>query len=127
MIEKEQQCEAFIESKKCLDFILNEVEKDIDKSFICDVLYLQNSNILIFNSGYNFPLNYNENEYFFTNIMVNTNRITEIFSETKTQSESNLWVKIRNDRISASLKAHKIKSCKDLSIQNQDKLAISLN
>ncbi|XP_050062272.1 uncharacterized protein LOC126551923 [Aphis gossypii] len=125
MIEKEQQCEAFIESKKCLDFILNEVEKDMDKSFICDVLHLQNSNI-IFNSGYNFPLNCNENEYFFKNIMVNTNKITQIFNETKAQSESNLWVKIRNDRISASLKAHKIKSCKDLSIQNQNKLAISL-
>lgn len=126
MIEKEQQCEAFIESKKCLDFILNEVEKDMDKNFICDVLHLQNSNTLIFNSGYNFPLNCNENEYFFTNIMVNTNKITQIFSEKKVQSENYLWVKIRNDRISASLKAYTIKSCKDLSIKNQDKLAISL-
>jgi len=58
--------------------------------------------------------------------MVNINRITQIFNETKIQSESSLWVKIRKDRISASLKAHKIKSCRDLSIQNQDKLAISL-
>lgn len=98
----------------------------MDKNFIGDVLQLQNSNSLIFNSGYYFLLNYNENEYFFTNIMVNTKRITQIFNETKIQSESNLWVDIINDRISAGLKAHKIKSCKNLSIQNQDKLAISL-
>jgi len=57
MIEKEQQCVVFIESKKCLDLIINEIEKNIDKSFICDVLHLQNSNSLILNSDYYFPFN----------------------------------------------------------------------
>lgn len=93
MLEKERQCEAFIESKKCLDFILNEVEKDIDKSYMYNVLCLQSSNSLFINCGSYFPLKCIEYEYYYTY----TIKITEIFCETKAQSDSNLWVKIRNN------------------------------
>jgi len=37
-----------------------------------------------------------------------------------------LWHEIRNYRISASVKAHKIKSCKNLLVEYQNNLAISL-
>lgn len=126
MTEKEQQCVEIIDRKKCLYFIINEVEKDMDKSYFYDVLCLQRSNSLIFNSRCFFPLNYDENEYFFKNIIVDNGRIAQIFIETKIQPESNLWVKIRKDKILASFRAHKIKSCKNVSDQIQEKLAISL-
>lgn len=126
VIEKEQQCEVLVECRKCLEFILDEVEKDMDKSYMYDILCLQNINSKMFDSGCYFPLNYDENEYFFKSIMVDTEKITQIFNETKTQSESNLWVEIRKIRISASIKAHRIKTCKNLSILNQEKLAVSL-
>jgi len=51
----------------------------------------------------------------------------ELFNKTKDQSENSLWHKVRNCRISASVKAHKIKTCKNLSIKHQNNLAISLS
>ncbi|KAL4111922.1 hypothetical protein QTP88_015789 [Uroleucon formosanum] len=52
--------------------------------------------------------------------------LMELFNKTKDQSENSLWHEVRNYRISASVKAHKIKTCKNLSVDYQNNLARSL-
>lgn len=124
MIEEEQRCEAYIESKMCLEYIIDKVEIDINEIYITDILIKQNEFIL--NFGCFFPLNYMENEYYSKKIIVNEFELMELFNKTKDQSENSLWHEVRNYRISASVKAHKIKTCKNLSVDYQNNLARSL-
>jgi len=124
MIEKEQRCEAYIESKMCLEYIIDQVEININEIYISDILIKQNEFIL--NFGCYFPLNCMENEYYSKRIIVDKFELMELFNKTKDQSENSLWHEVRNCRISASVKAHKIKTCKNLSIEHQNNLAISL-
>lgn len=124
MIEEEQRCEAYIESKICLEYIIDQVEIDINEIYLYDIFIKQNE--LILNFGCFFPLNYMENEYYSKKIIVNERELMELFNKTKDQSENSLWHEIRNYRISASVKAHKIKSCRNLSVEHQNNLAISL-
>jgi hypothetical protein len=124
MIEEEQRYEAYTESKMCLEYIIDQVENDINKIYISDILIKQNE--LILNSGCFFPLNCMENEYYSKIIIVNECEFIELFNKTKNQSENSLWHKVRNYRISTNAKAHKIKSCKNLSIEHQNNLATSL-
>ncbi|KAL5246383.1 hypothetical protein ACI65C_013791 [Semiaphis heraclei] len=49
-----------------------------------------------------------------------------IFSQTLDQSKNVVWSEYRKLRISASMKAHKIKTLKSLTQENQNKLALSL-
>lgn len=124
MIEEEQRCEAYIESKMCLEYIIDQVEIDINEIYISDILIKQNEFILHF--GCFSPLNCMENEYYSKRIIVIEFELKELFNKTKDQSENSLWHEVRNYRISASVKAHKIKTCKNLSVEYQNNLAISL-
>lgn len=61
------------------------------------------------------------------NIYLNSKQIINIFSnEIKMQSQSIQWKYTRKNRISVSVKAHRIKTCKNLSVENQEKLAETL-
>lgn len=73
-----------------------------------------------------FPLNLIEHSYFYENIYVDENRIKLIFNQTLGQSYSQSWTQIRKMRISASSKAHKIKTLRNISEESQNKLAITL-
>lgn len=91
---------------------------DIDQFLIFDVLTKQYDFDINLKLGSYFPLNLSENEYYFKKIKVSEDEIFKLFNKTKTQSENSLWKEIRNCRISATLKGHKIKSCKNLTFEN---------
>jgi len=59
-----------------------------------------------------------KNEYYSKRIIVDKFELMELFNKTKDQSENSLWHEVRNCRISASIKAHKIKTSKNLSIEH---------
>lgn len=42
MIEEEQRCDAYIESKICLEYIIDRVEIYINKIYMSDILVKQN-------------------------------------------------------------------------------------
>ncbi|XP_022167833.1 uncharacterized protein LOC111031989 [Myzus persicae] len=128
MIEKEIQSEADIECQRCLLDLLNEVEKSVDIDFLNFILTKQNAYDIALPPmiGSYFPLNLNENKFYMNNIVVDLKQIINIFNETKMQSESSKWKEVRKNRISASVKAHKIKTCKNLSVENQERLAETL-
>jgi len=67
-----------------------------------------------------------ENESYSKRIIINEFELMELFNKTKDQSENCLWHEVRNYRISASVKSHKIKSCKNVSVEHQNNLAIFL-
>jgi len=70
-------------------------------------------------------LNEHEHNFFYKNIIVNTETIKLIFSQTLDQSKNVVWSEYRKLRILASMKAHKIKTLKSLTQENQNKLALS--
>lgn len=86
----------------------------IKKQIQLDILYY-----------YAFPLNGHEHNFFYKNIIVNTETIKLIFSQTLDQSKNVVWSEYRKLRISASMKAHKIKTLKSITQENQNKLALS--
>jgi len=73
-----------------------------------------------------FPLNSVEHIFFYTHISVNADTIKHIFNQTLDQSQNIFWLEYRKFRISASSKAHKIKTLKSTSEESKNKLAISL-
>jgi len=77
MIEEEQKCEAYIESKMCLEYIIDQIEIDINEIYISDILIKQNEFIL--NFGCFFPLNCMEYEYYSKRIIVNKFELIEFF------------------------------------------------
>ncbi|KAF0751704.1 SWIM-type domain-containing protein, partial [Aphis craccivora] len=128
MIEKEVKSEVDTECHRCLLDLLNEVEKSVDTDFLNFILTKQNSYDIALPAmiGSYFPLNFNENKFYMNNIVVDSTQIINIFNETKMQSKSKKWTEVRMNRISASIKAHKIKTCKNLSVENQEMLAETL-
>lgn len=64
--------------------------------------------------------------FYYQKILMSKISIKTVFNQTITQSNSQLWSEQRNLRISASTKAHKIKTLKDLSPIKQNKLAKAL-
>ncbi|XP_025191600.1 uncharacterized protein LOC112591885 [Melanaphis sacchari] len=129
MIEKNPpQCEIAIECQKCLEELLDEVEESITTDFMYTIVSKQYSFDINFSKkiGSYFPLNIKEHTFYMNNVVVNSQQIISINNQTKMQSESIQWKYIRQSRISASVKAHRIKICKDLSFENQEKLATSL-
>lgn len=129
MIEKgSSQCEIAIECKKCLVELLDEVEDSVSTDFMNIILPKQNSFDISLPPiiGSYFPLNRKQHKFYMNNLIVDSKQIISINNQTKMQSESMYWKYIRKCRISASLKAHRIKTCKDLSFNNQEKLAESL-
>jgi len=73
-----------------------------------------------------FPLILTEHTYFYENIYINETMIKSIFNQTLDQSLNLSWKQNRKMRISASLKAHNIKTLRNKSEECQNKLAISL-
>lgn len=73
-----------------------------------------------------FPLNSVEHILFYTHISVNADTIKQIFNQTLDQSQNIFWLEYRKFRISASSKAHKIKTLKSTSEESKNKLVISL-
>jgi len=73
-----------------------------------------------------FPLNCVEHIFFFRHIYVYANTIKQIFNQTLDQSQNIFLLEYRKFRISASSKAHKIKTLKSTSDESKNKLAISL-
>lgn len=129
MIQKEPpQCEIAIECKKCLVELLDELEESLTTDFMYTIVSKQNSFDINLSQtiGSCFPLNIKEHEFYMNNLIVDCNQIIKINNQTIMQSESVQWKYIRQSRISASVKAHRIKICKDLSFNNQEKLAKSL-
>lgn len=127
MIKEEQQYKSWVEIRKCIESILDEVEDHFDQIYMNEILTKQNECGIIFNCGSYFPLNLNDSNYYFSKIMINSSEIKNIFNKTKSQSnQCDLWNVVRNSRISASIKAHRIKSSKNLSFENQVSLAVSL-
>ncbi|KAL4084013.1 hypothetical protein QTP88_029329 [Uroleucon formosanum] len=129
MIGKEPPlCDIAIECEKCLVELLDEVEESITTDFMYFIISKQNSFDINLSQikGFYFPLNIKEHEFYMNNVVVDSKQIISINNQTKMQSESIQWKYIRQSRISASVKAHRIKICKDLSFENQEKLAKSL-
>lgn len=90
------------------------------------ILIKRNECDIILNSGAYFPLNLNDSNYYFLKIIINSGEIISFFNKTKSQSECGLWNEVRSSRLSASVKAHRIKSSKNLTFENQANLAVSL-
>lgn len=64
-----------------------------------------------------FPLNKNEDNFYFNMIVVKNEEVKFIFNSTLEQSNSNKWIEQRKVTISAT-KCHKIKICKNMSAEN---------
>lgn len=73
-----------------------------------------------------FPLIFTEHTYFYDNIYINEVMMKSIFNLSLDQSRNLFWIQNRKIRISASLKAHKIKTLSNISEECQNKLAIFL-
>lgn len=73
-----------------------------------------------------FPLNFVNPIFFYKNVYVDKARIKLIFNQTLSQSQNITWSEYRKLRISASLKAHKIKTLKNTYEESKNKLALSL-
>lgn len=69
-----------------------------------------------------FPLKLNENIFYYKYIYVDNKKRFNIFIETINQSESNYWLENRKYRISASIKAHKIRVYRNSTPNGQIKL-----
>lgn len=108
LTETERQC------KQILNSIINQVELDITYSLNTNhfSLILFNQKILFSNNTFfsKFPLNLNENNFYLTNITFLEDNLLNIYNLTLNQSSSGIWRTSRHFRISASIKAHKIKT-----------------
>jgi len=115
----------------CSNTLLNIIDT-IDEQLKIEKNAVHLSNIIrkqVHNEASNyfiFPLNCVEHIFFFTYISVNADTIKHIFNQTLNQSQNIFWLEYRKFRISASSKAHKIKTLKSISEKSKNKLAISL-
>lgn len=125
----EQRSEVDRQCSYVLNNIIDNIEQDFKYETNNDYL----SHIIIkqvqsdFSKFYSsFPLIFKEHTYYYENIYVNEMMIKSIFNQSLDQSHNLSWIKNRKMRISASLKAHKIKTLRNMSEEGQNKLAISL-
>lgn len=112
------------EISKLLSSLVDQVIEDeisnINELYLNYIL----SNQMVFNTTTDFSqLPSKLYKFYIQNIQLDTMSIKKIFNQTITQSFSELWNDQRRIRISASIKAHKIKTSKDLSPIKQNKLA----
>lgn len=115
-IETQTQVERVCEDT--MQIIINHVEESINFDFynsylnviICKQKLFKNNCFLKLEEC-NFPLDFKSSEFFFNYIHVSEEDIKYIFNKTLEQS-SNVWLENRKFRISASNKAHKIKTSK---------------
>lgn len=117
------------ECKNCVNSIINQIEFDLmvnlNKAHVSSILFKQNQHFKIQNSVV-FPLDLSNHDFYFKNICINKSKIFEIFIQTIGQSENEQWKRERKIRLSASMKAHKIKSCKNWSNDGLEQLANTL-
>jgi len=119
----ERQCKQILKS------IIDQVEKDftysLNKNHFSRILL--NQKILFINNtpSSKFPLNFNENSFYCTNIALMADNLISIYNLTMSQSSSEIWKTSRHFRISASVRAHKIKTCRNWTGIGLNKLANS--
>ncbi|XP_060864305.1 uncharacterized protein LOC132940596 [Metopolophium dirhodum] len=123
LTETERQC------KQILNSIIDQVELDFTYSLNKNhfSLILLNQKILFINNtpSSKFPLNFHENSFYFTNIALLADNLLSIYNLTMSQSSSEIWKTSRHFRISASMRAHKIKTCRNWTDIGLNKLANS--
>lgn len=129
-VETKTQVENVCEDT--LQFIINNVEESINFDFynsylntiIINQKLFKNNCFLKLEESY-FPLDFKSSELYFNYIHVSEENIKQIFNTTLGQS-GKVWLDNRKFRISASSKAHKIKTLKILTDEKQLALAKSL-
>jgi len=112
-----------------MNYIINDLEDHFlteqNNTYLSEIIDKQTlSNTT--NTYYIFPLNFKEHTIYHQEVNVNEEIIKQIFNQTLNQSNDKLWSHHRKIRISASLKAHKIKVSRNTSINGQTRLAMSL-
>lgn len=116
MIKEESISEVERECKSCIDSIIDQLECEIiirrNRVFMSSIFYKQNQHIESQNYVI-FPLNFKEHNFFFEKICISQSVMFDIFNQTINQSECERWNIERKLRLSASVKAHKIKTCKN--------------
>lgn len=113
VIEKETVQEAEIAASSALKFIVEQVAKEYDKNNvqICAITLFNMSKGSVPNSDKSLNLLKSPlREFYLENICVNEENIVNICMQTVDQSTSSTWFDQRNLRISASSRAHKIKT-----------------
>lgn len=121
--EVDRQCSNILNN--IIDNIEQSLKYESNNDFLSNIIIKQvQSDLPKFYSA--FPLTLTEHTYFYEKIYVNEAMIKSIFNQTLHQSLNLSWNQNRKIRISASLKAHKIKTLRNKSEQCQNKLAISL-
>lgn len=115
------------ECRKCLNDIIGNIENEFlicsYKKHFALISYYQKYNNISLSLSNIFPLKLNENIFYYKYIYVDNKKSFNIFIETINQSESNLnWLENRKYRISASIKAHKIRVYRNLTPNGQIKL-----
>lgn len=115
-----------------LKCIINNVEETMNLDFynsymntIITKQKLLKNNCYLGNQTCYFPLDFKLPEFFFKHIIVSEENMKYIFNKTLDQS-GKFWLDNRKVRISASNKAHKIKTSKTLSDEKQQALAKSI-
>jgi len=98
--------EIFMKNDRLMNSVL-ENQSSCDHSYVTQLI--------------KFPLNKNEDKFYFNMIVVKKEEVTSIFNSTLEQSNSNKWTEHRKVTISAT-KYHKIKICKNMSAENQQKI-----
>lgn len=119
MTDVEREC------KVCLYSIIDKIEFEqiinMNKTHIPTIFFKQNQNSKLIKLAI-FPLNFLEHNFYYKNIYLTKSKVFEIFIQTLSQTESEQWKKERMYRLSASAKAHKIKTCKNWTIEGLKKL-----
>lgn len=119
MTDVEREC------KDCLHSIIDKIEFEqiinTNKRHISTIFFKQNQSSKLIKLAI-FPLNFLEHNFFYKNIYLTKSKIFEIFIQTLSQADSEQWKKERVYRLSASAKAHKIKTCKNWTVEGLKKL-----
>ncbi|XP_068085057.1 uncharacterized protein [Anabrus simplex] len=116
--EIEQSCRAVVIS--LIDRVVNDVEREECEEIVTHLLHLQVSNDVRLPDKYTFRTV--SDEMFLTSkVQVDTDHIIKISLDTLSQSGSPRWFQERKIRISASTKAHRIKTTR----YNFDTLALA--
>jgi len=100
----------------------------LNNPFLNIIIFKQQelNNTSFLNNSYSyFPLNENELIFFNNFIYVTKEKLKLVFNKSLNQSDQ-FWLDCRLYRISASSKAHKIKTLKILTCEKQQSLAIRL-
>jgi len=124
--EISRTCENTLNS--IVDSVEEELIYDLNNPFLNIIIFKQQelNNTSFLNNSYSyFPLNENELIFFNNFIYVTKEKLKLVFNKSLNQSDQ-FWLDCRLYRISASSKAHKIKTLKILTCEKQQSLAIRL-